>query len=256
MHAVWKGAISFGLVNIPISMYSASETRELKFKLLHKKDLSEVRYARICKKEEIEIPWQEIVKGYEINGRYVIMAEEDFKRAKLKTTRSIEILDFTDENQIDPIYYDTPYFLEPQKEAGKAYALLYQALKASGKVAVGRFAFHNHEHLGIIRVYKDLLILHTLRYQANLKDSKGVKKPKDKISKIEVQTAIEFIKKLSAPFHPEKYKDTYIQKVRARMKKKGKGAKIEAPKEKKGVSSKEKDLLSLLKESLKKKKVA
>jgi len=159
-------------------MYSASETRELKFKLLHKKDHSEVRYARICKKEGKEVPWNEIVKGYETDGRYIVMTDEDFKKASLKTTRSIEILDFTDEHQIDPIYFDTPYFLEPQKEAGKAYMLLFEALKQSGKVAVGRFVFHSHEHLGIIRVYKDILILQILRYQANLRDLKGVKRSK------------------------------------------------------------------------------
>ncbi|HEX2582827.1 MAG TPA: Ku protein [Chlamydiales bacterium] len=254
MHAVWKGSISFGLVNIPINMYSASESRELKFKLLHKKDLSEVGYSRICKREEREIPWKEVVKGYEIDGRYIVMTEEDFQKASLKTTRSIEILDFTDEHQVDTIYYDAPYFLEPQKEAAKAYALLFEALKRSRKVAVGRFVFHNHEHLGIIRIYKDLLLLHTLRYQANLKDFREVKPPKAKISKVELQIALELIEKLSSPFHPEKYKDTYIQAIKARMKKKGRGEKIRA--KERVVPSRKGDILSLLKESLHKKKVA
>lgn len=250
MHAIWKGSISFGLVNIPVNMCSASEERELKFKLLHKKDHSEVRYARICKKEGKEIPWEEIVKGYEINGRYVVMTEEDFQKSNLKTSRSIEILDFTDANQIDSIYYETPYFLEPQKNAGKAYTLLFEALKISGKVAVARFAFHNHEHLGVIRVYKNLLMMHTLRYSANLKSVKTLKRPKETISKTEVQIALELIEKLSAPFHPEKYKDTYIQQIKARMRKKGKDEKISV-KEKKTVSKKE-SILSLLKESLRK----
>jgi len=251
MHAIWKGSISFGLINILVSMYSATEKRELKFKLLHEKDLSEVRYARICKEEGREIPWEEIVKGYEIDGRYVVMTEEDFQKANLKRSRSLEILDFTDENQIDTIYYDTPYFLEPQKEAAKAYALLYEALKRSGKVAVVAFAFHNHEHLGVVRVYKGVLILHTLRYQSNLLDFQKVSAPKkNRISKIELQMALKLVEELSAPFHPEKYKDAYVQNVKSMMKKKGRGEKIRGKKEIK--VSKNMDILPLLKKSLRK----
>jgi len=249
MHVIWKGSVSFGLVNIPVNMYSASEARELKFKLLHKKDLSEVRYARICKEDGKEIPWQEIVKGYEIDGKYVVMTEEDFQKANLKKSRSIEILDFTEENQIPTIYYDTPYFLEPQKEAHKAYRLFFEALKQTGKVAVGRFVFHSHEHLGVIRVYKDILVLQTLRYQTELRDFQEIKPPHAAISKIELKMALRLIEELSQPFHPEAYRDAYAEELKVMMRKKAKGQKISV-KKKSIRSSKAQDILPLLKQSL------
>ena len=165
MRSIWKGALSFGMIHIPVRLYSASKSRELKFKLLHKKDLSEIRYARICKADGKEIPWEEIVKGYEYQkGDYVVLTEEDFEKADIKKTRTIEILDFTDENEIDTLYYSSPYYLEPEKGAGKAYALLREALKRSKKVAVGRFVFRHHEHLGVVRPHGDLLVLHQLRH--------------------------------------------------------------------------------------------
>lgn len=125
MRSLWKGAISFGLVNIPVRLYKASRDRELKFKLLHKKDLSEIRYARICKAEDKEVPWEEVVKGYKWeDGDFVILTEEDFESADPKKTRAIDIIDFIKEDAIDTIYYEVPYYLEPEKGAAKAYVLL------------------------------------------------------------------------------------------------------------------------------------
>lgn len=252
MHALWKGALSFGLVNIPVSMYSASVQRELKFKLLHKKDLSEIRYARICKEDGKEIPWDEIVKGYEgEKGNYVVLTEEDFTKANLKKTRSIEILDFTKENQIDSIYYSTPYYLVPEKNSATAYALLFEALKNSKKVAVGRFVFHHHEHIGVIRPYQNILVLHQLRYHSELKSLKGFSIPHPKLSKTEQAMALQLIEKLSKPFKPEKYSDAYTNEVKAMIKKRGKGEKIKSkPSPSKQV--KVDNILSLLEQSLKK----
>lgn len=134
MRTIWKGAISFGLIHIPVRLYSASKSRELKFKMLHKQDLGEIRYARICKADGKEVPWEDIVKGYEYQeGDFVVLTEEDFKKANPKKTRTIEIIDFTDELQIDTMYYSTPYYLEPEKGAEKAYILLREALKRSKK---------------------------------------------------------------------------------------------------------------------------
>ncbi len=116
MRTIWKGAISFGLIHIPVRLYTASHSRELTFKLLHKKDLSEIRYARICKEETKEVPWDEIVKGYEIEeGNFVVLSDEDFQKANVKKSKTIEILDFAFEEEIDPIFYETPYYLEPEK---------------------------------------------------------------------------------------------------------------------------------------------
>jgi len=254
MRSIWKGALSFGLIHIPVRLYSASKTRELKFKLLHKQDLSEIRYARICKADGKEIPWEEIVKGYEYEpGDFVIMTEEDFEKANVKKTRTIEIIDFTKEDQIDTIYYDTPYFLEPEKGAAKAYSLLYEALKRSKKVAVGHFVFRQHEHLGVIRVHENLLVLHQLRYESEILDAKELNIPKSPILKNELDMATKLIDQLTKPFNPKAYSDSYTDEIKAMIKKKAKGERVSIQK---GEEKPEKvrDILSLLKSSLKQKK--
>jgi DNA end-binding protein Ku len=253
MRSLWKGALSFGLVHIPVRMYSASAERELSFKLLHKKDLSEIRYSRLCKADGKEIPWEDLVKGYEIeDGAYVVLTQQDFESANIQKTRTIEILDFTYENQIDTIYYDTPYYLEPDKGAKNAYSLLYQALKQTKKIAVGRFVFHNHEHIGVIRVYKNILILHQLRYHNQIKNIKELNISHSPVSKTELNLARKLIEELTESFKPEKYSDTYIDEVKAIIKKKAKGQKVSIQKSSTDKSPKIHDILSLLKKSLKK----
>ena len=253
MRTLWTGALSFGLVHIPIRMYTASSERELHFKLLHKKDLSEVRYARICVADEKEIPWEDIVKGYEYEkGHYVVLTEEDFQKAYPEKTKTIEILDFTDEDQVDTIYYDTPYYLEPEKGAENAYGLLYEALKQTKKIAVGRFVFHNHEHIGAIRVHKNILLFHVFRYESEIRSVEDLKVPKRAVSKTELSMAIKLINELTKPFKPENYSDTYTKAVKAIIKKKSKGIKITTPTKKKK-SAKTQDILSLLKASLEEK---
>lgn len=252
MHSLWKGALSFGLVNIPVRLYSASVDRELKFKMLHKKDLSEIRYARICKTDGKEVPWKDIVKGFEYDeGKYAVLTEADFASANPEKTRTIEIVDFTDKNQIDTIYYDTPYYLEPEKGSKAAYNLLYEALKQSKKVAVGRFVFFHHEHIGVIRAHDNLLVLHQLRYHSQLKSPKELQVPHTKVSKTELAMALKLINELTKPFKPEKYSDTYEDDIKAIIKKKAKGIKIKKPKEK---PVKAENILVLLKSSLEKKK--
>lgn len=252
MRSIWRGALSFGLVHIPIRMYSASKSRELKFKMLHKKDMSEIRYARICKADGKEIPWEDIVKGYEYEkGDYIVLSEEDFEKANLKKTSTIEILDFTNEDQIDPIYYDTPYYLEPEKGAEQAYELLYEALKKSKKIAVGRFVFHHHEHIGIVRVYKDILILQQLRYKSELISSKELNIPQPKVAHTELEMALKFIEELSKPFKAEQYSDTYEDEIKQLIVRKAKGKKIHVTTEELP-SPKIHNILDLLKESLKK----
>ena len=254
MRSIWKGALSFGPIHIPVRLYSASKSRELKFKMLHKKDFSEIRYARICKADGKEVPWEEIVKGYEYqDGDYVVLTEEDFEKANIKKTRSIEILDFTKEDQIDTIYYDKPYYLEPEKGAGKAYTLLVEALKRSKKVAIGRFVFHHHEHLGVIRVHEDLLILHQLRYQSEIINAKDLHLPKVKTTKSELDIAMKLIDELTKPFEPKDYSDSYTDEVKAIIKKKAKGEKVFIKKEPRASAVKAQDIMKLLKASLKKK---
>src|ERR1700733_11871420 len=142
--ALWKGSISFGLVNIPIQMFTATQDHEISFVLLHKKDLSEIRYVRFCKAENIEVPWNEIVKGYEYEkGNFVIIKDDDFAKANPKKTKTIEILNFTDESEIDSMYYAKPYFLEPDKNAGNAYSLLRDALRKTKKVGIAKYILRN-----------------------------------------------------------------------------------------------------------------
>lgn len=249
MRSIWKGSISFGLINIPVRLYGASRSRELKFKLLHKKDHSEIHYARICEAEGKEIPWEEIVKGYKYKkGDYVVLADEDFEKANLKKTKTIEILDFTYEDQIDTIYFKTPFYLEPEKGAANAYNLLREALKKSKKVAVGHFVLRNHEHLGVIKPHGDLLILNQLRYQSELIPPKDLQIPKEKaIPKRELDTALSLIDLLTKEFNPKKYADTYTEEVKALIAKKAKGGKLKPRKEKRARPAK---IFPLLKKSL------
>lgn len=252
MRSIWRGALSFGLIHIPVRLYSASRSRELKFKMLHKQDLSEIHYARICKADGKEIPWEDIVKGYEYeDGDYVILTDEDFEKADLKKTRAIEILDFTQEDQIDTIYYDTPYYLEPEKGAGKAYALLCEALKRSKKVAVAQFVFRHHEHIGVVRVHENLLVLHQLRYQSEILSAKELNIPQGTVPKSELSIALKLIDELTKPFKPSAYSDTYTDAIKAIIKKKAKGQRVSITKEPPLKSEKVHDILSLLKSSLK-----
>jgi DNA end-binding protein Ku len=252
MRSIWKGAISFGLIHIPVRLYSASRNRELKFKMLHKKDMGEIRYARICKVDGKEVPWEEIVKGYEYaEGDYVVLTEEDFESANPKKSKTVEIIDFTEEGEIDTMYFSTPYYLEPQKGAERAYILLREALKKSKKVAVGHFVFKQHEHLGVIKPHRDLLVLNQLRYNSELIEPQGLNIPKkSETSKKEIDIALKFIDQLTKPFKPSDYFDTYTEEIKEIIKKKAKGHKViikkgEAPK-----SPKIHDIMALLKESL------
>lgn len=251
MHPVWRGAISFGLVNIPVRLYHASKEKELKFHLLHKKDLSQIRYARICKLDGKEVPWDEVVKGYELEkGTFVVLTDEDFEKAYPKKTRTIEILDFTDEDQVDGIYYQLPYFLEPDKNGSKAYLLLREALIRSQKVAIGSFVFRNKQHIGMIKAYGNLLMLIQLRFHTDLKNPKEIEIPKEPIPKKELDVAIQFVDQMTKKFIPAHYADTYTDEMKALIKKKAKGKKVKPKKGKEAVSPKVHDIMSLLKKSL------
>lgn len=252
MRSMWKGSLSFGLVNIPVHMYVASKEKELSFILLHKKDHSEIHYARICKAEGKEVPWSEIVKGFEYEkGEYVIVTDEDFAKANLKKSETIEIINFVNEDEVDPIYYVKPYFLEPDKNAGKAYSLLRDALKKSKKVGLAKFVLRNKEHIALIKPHDNMLILNELRYQGELVKPEDLKLPseKEKTNSKELDIAMQLIDHLTTSFKPAQYKDTYVQEMKKIIQQKAKGRavhpKTEAPK-----SSKVHDIMSLLQASL------
>lgn len=254
MRTIWKGALSFGLVNIPIRMYTASKEKELKFVLLHKKDLSEIRYARICKNEEKEVPWDEIVKGYEYQkGDFVILQDEDFEKANIKKNKSIEIINFIKEKEVDSIYYVKPYFLEPDKDASNAYGLLRDAMNKSGKVALAKYVIHNREHLAVIKTYKNMLILNELRFNAELVVPKDLNIPAvNKTNTKELDIALKFIDQLTVPFEPSEYVDTYVEEIKEIIEKKAKGRPIH-PKTQEPKPSKIQDIMTLLQASLEEK---
>ncbi|GAB4191620.1 MAG: Ku protein [Simkaniaceae bacterium] len=252
MRAIWTGFISFGLINIPVRLYSGSKEQPLKMHLLHEKDLAPIRYARICQEDGKEVPWEEIVKGYEYRkGDYVVLLDEDFEKANVKKTKSIEILDFTLEEEIDPIYFEKPYFLEPDKGAQKPYVLLREALKESKKVGVARFVLRNREHIGIIFPYKNIIILNQLRFASEIRSIKEITAPKsEKISDREIDVALQLIDQLTASFDPRNYKDTYAEELKKIIEKKAKGK----PVKKKGKMPKKTkvhDLMGTLQKSLK-----
>ncbi len=255
MRAIWKGALSFGLVNIPISLYVASREKEISFVLLHKKDLSEVRYARICKAEEKEVPWSEIVKGYEYKkGDFVVMQDSDFEKANLKKTKTIEIINFIEEQDVDSVYYVKPYFLEPGKHAEKAYALLREVLTKSKKVGLAKYILRNREHLAVIKVHNGMLILNELRYQSELLRPQDLDIPAEgNQNSKEIAMAMQLINQLTVPFKPKDYNDTYTQEIKQIIKQKAKCRFVHPKTKKKSSSGKIHDIMTLLKASLEKK---
>src|SRR5437588_5927507 len=211
MRAIWKGSISFSLVNIPISLYPATRREDLKFRLLRKSDLSPINYKRVAETDGKEVPWEDIVKGYEYEkGKYVVLKEEDFRRADVEATQSVEIVEFVEIDQIDPIFYDKPYYLEPQKKGEKAYALLREALKKSGKVGVAKVVIKTRQHLAAIKPEKTALVLELMHFAEELIDYNQLQIPGQlAIGAKELDMATELIDRMTGKWDADKYTDEY-----------------------------------------------
>jgi DNA end-binding protein Ku len=255
MRAIWSGTISFGLVNIPVRMYPATEPRRINFDMLHRGDLSPVGYLRVCRQHGEEVPWDEIVKGYEYKkGDYVILTDEDFRKADVEKTESLEILDFADQEEIDSVYFEKPYYLEPGKGADRMYALLHEALKKTGKVGICRYVLRTTEHLGILKIHGDMLILNQMRFATEIRKPDELKLPKKpQVRQSELDMAIQLVKQLSKRFDPAKYRDTYTQELKDMIREKAAGKKEIKPKGKEPVPTEVDDLMEKLKASLKEK---
>lgn len=255
MHSFWSGSISFGLVNIPVHVFSAAEERELRFHYLHKKDMSPVRYAKICKKENEEVAFKDLVRGYEFKkGAYVVMSDRDFKNAAPEKTKAIAIEHFVDEGEIDLMYSEHPYYLKPDKRAEKPYALLRHALNKSKKVAVARYVFRTKENIGVIKPVGEVLVLNQLRFHDEIRSPGELKIPKRvPLSAQEIKMAVSLVNQLTEPFDVEKYEDTYSEDLLAAIKRKVKGKEIEGPEEKESAPAKVYDLMDALRKSLDKK---
>jgi len=223
MHAIWSGVVGFGLVNIPVRLYSHSKEEELDIDLLHKKDRSPVRYARVCKEEEKEIAWEDIVKGFKTKKGYVILTDEDFAKADARKTRAIDIIHFSKPGGIDPIFFDKPYYLEPEKGAGKAYALLREALRETGMVGVATFVLRHRERLAVVRPYKNALVLDQIRYPREIIGTDALSIPAAAVTRKEMKIAVDLIKSSTEIFKPKRYRDEYLKALRAIIREKSRG---------------------------------
>jgi DNA end-binding protein Ku len=250
MRPIWTGAIGFGLVNIPVKLYSATETSNLNFDMLDKKDHSNIKYLRINEKTGKEVTWENIVKGYKLNNDYVVLDDKDFEAASAKKTKIIEISDFVKEDEISSLYYETPYYLEPDKSGTRPYELLRQALLKTKKVGVASFVMRSKESLAILRADSDVIVLNRIRFEEEIRDTDELILPKNTTVKpAELKMAISLIDQLTAKFDISKYKDTYNDELLKLIKAKAGGKKIKVP-QMKIVHSKTKDLMEQLKASL------
>lgn len=230
MRSFWSGAISFGLIYIPVKLYNASETSELSFNMLRRSDKSRIRYVRVSADTGEEVPNEEIVKGYEFSkGEYVLMEEDDFKKANVKKTQTVEIVTFVDASQVDYKLYEKPYYLEPIKGAAKAYALLRDALRRSGKVGVGRFVLRNRETLGVIKPEGDVIVLNQLRYASEIRPPDELTLPGEgQVSDKELDMAVSLIDTLTGEWQPEEFHDTYLEDLQRIIQAKVEGREPEA----------------------------
>ena len=255
MRAIWKGSISFGLVNIPIALYPATRKEELKFRLLRAKDMSPVNYKRVAAKDGKEVPWDEIVKGYEYEkGKFVVLSDKDFQRVDLEATQTVDIQDFVDLDEIDPMYFYKPYYLEPQKGGDKAYTLLREALADGKKVGIAKVVIKTRQYLAGVKALKDVLVLELMHFAEELADGSKLNVPKKTtVGKREKEMAEALVKSMTSKWDPEKYKDDYREALMEVIEEKVEsgGEEIEEkPKEKK-TPTKVIDLVAVLQESLK-----
>ena len=253
MAAIWKGSLTFGLVTIPVELKTAVRADHISFRLLHKEDLSPVKYERVCQAEGEPVPWNEIVKGYEYEkGKFVVITDEDFKAAALEQSRTIDILDFVKQEEIDPRYFETPYYLVPSKGGEKPYALLREAIRQTGMVGVGKIIIRQTQHLAGVKVIGDALVLEIMRFANELVDAKEFDFPsRQGVRPQELQMAEQLVANLAEPFDPTRYTDEYranlMKVIKAKMK--GKKVKLEEP-EGEARDSDVLDLMSRLRASL------
>ena len=252
MKSIWKGGVTFGLIYIPVNMYSATEPIRIDLDYLSRKDLAPIRYARIDTKTGREVPWKDVVKGYEYRrGDYVVLDEEDFAKVYIKKSKSIEIDSFVDSEEIDPKYFEKPYYLEPQKGAEKTYALLVEALKKTNKVGVAEFVFKNREHLCVLKPDGNMLILNQMRYKDEIRSTKDLNIPKEaKLDKKEINMAVDLVESMSERFKVNAYKDDYIDSLKKLIEAKAKKKKIKTPKGKAPKPTEVSELMEALRKSL------
>jgi len=222
--SIWKSAIAFGLVNIPIELYSATRDHRPKFRLLHAKDEEPVRYERVCQKEGKPVAWEDLVKGYEYaKNQFVVLTKDDFKTAALEKTKTIDIMDFVDPAEIDERYFETPYYLQAGKGADRAYALLREGIRASGRIGIAKIILRDAQHLAAVEAIGDALVLTMMRFSDELAELNDFRFPgKGDIRAAELNMAKQLIASLESAWDPEKYTDEYkanlMRVIKAKLK--------------------------------------
>lgn len=255
MRAIWKGAISFGLVNIPVGLYSATRpSTEIKFRLLRDRDHSPVRYKRVAEADGKEVPWENIVKGYEFDkDEFIALTEKDFERVNIKSNQTVDIREFVSLEEIDPMFFDQPYFLAPEKGGDKAYVLLREALKKSGKVGIAKVTIKTREHLAAVKPLDNALVLELMHFADEISDTNELSLPKNvEAGKKELAMAESLIKGMTDKWEPEKYKDEYRESLTKMIEEKiaSGGKEVPVHKPKVGKATNVVDLVSILQKSL------
>ncbi|HET9185308.1 MAG TPA: Ku protein [Solirubrobacterales bacterium] len=253
--AIWSGTISFGLLNVPVRLYSAVARRNIALREIRESDSARIKHRRVAEGTDEEVPYENIVKAYELSpGQYVPLGKDELAALAPEKTRAIEVQDFVDIEEIDPMYFDSPYYLGPADGAEKAYSLLAAAMESSGKAAIARFVFRNKEHLAAIRPADGVLTLTTMRFHdevvppSELDDALPDKKPK--VAKREQEMAEQLIDSLSTEFEPASYRDEYREQLLALIEQKAEGKEIVAPEAEAPKATKAPDLMAALEESI------
>ncbi|MDB6024789.1 MAG: Ku domainn containing protein [Verrucomicrobiales bacterium] len=253
MRAIWKGAISFGLVNIPVGLYTATKSAsQIKLHMLRDSDASPIRYKRVAEADQKEVEWEHIVKGYEYSkGEFVILTPRDFEQVEIKSAQVVDIKEFVDLADIDPMYFDEPYYLAPEKGGDKAYTLLREALARSGKVGIAKVVIRTREHLAAVKPAGKALVLELMHFADELADTSELKLPDAEAGKKELTMAESLIDQMSGEWEPEQYKDEYREAlVKLIEEKVASGGKLPEKKGKAPKPSKVVDIASLLQASL------
>ena len=249
--AIWTGALSFGLVNIPVALHTAVRDSRPRFRLLHAKDHSPISLERICQREGKSVAWEDLVKGYEYSkGHFVILTKKDFAAAAVEKTRRIDILDFVSADTIDDRHFDTPYYLTPGTGGDVAYALLREAIRTTGRTGIGKFVLRDVQHLVAVSAIEDALVLCTLRFTDELVDSSTLSFPSPKLKSQEVTMAKQLVETLAAEWVPDKYVDDYRTNLMRLIKAKSKGKSVEIAPEARSAQPEVVDLMERLRRSL------
>jgi DNA end-binding protein Ku len=255
MRPIWKGSISFGLVNIPVGLYSATRpASDIRFRLLRDTDHSPIKYKRVAEVDNEEVPWEHIVKGYEFEkGNFVTVTEEDFERVNVDSNQTVDIKEFVELDQVDPMFFDKPYFLAPEKGGDKAYALLRESLKISNKVGIAKVVIRTREHLAAVKPLGNALVLELMHFADELADPNALNLPEIEVGKKEMGMAQMLIDSMSGDWEPEQYKDEYKEGLMKLIEEKVAAGGKEIPGQKKTAPRPTKvvDLVAVLQQSLK-----